>query len=104
MRDQVKRLLGLIGVDRFTATALAAMDDLGRQEFDNCTRLSSVLWQHGLLGFVEAGECNFFTSPESSDFDLPDDAEEYVFHPCVLDSVRGVRSVGARPVHPYKQS
>ncbi len=32
---------------------------------------------------------------------MPEDVDEYVFQPCIIDSVRSVRSVGSRPVHPY---
>lgn len=103
VRDQMKLIISSIGVDRFKASALKAMDDLSRDQFQDSTRVSSVLWQNGLLGYTDRDEFKFFTSPETGEFDIPDDAEEYVFHPCLLDSVRGVRSVGPRPVYPYSR-
>jgi hypothetical protein len=70
-------------------------------EFDSSTDLSSVLWQNGLLGYVEAkGEARFYSHADMDQFSLPM-ARSYVFHPCVIDSV-GISSVGD-PVYPFRR-
>jgi len=99
--DQLKNIVGSVGVDRFSRSALEAVDELSAEHFDGCTRVSSVLWQNGLLGYLDGGDARFYSAVDSSDFDIVKNADEYVLHPCVLPSVRGIRPVGPRPVHPY---
>jgi len=61
-----------------------------------------VLWQNGLLGYVEpGGETRFYSHADMDQFDIPADAASYVFHPCVIDSVR-IRGVGD-PVYPFRR-
>ncbi len=56
--------------------------------------------QNGLLGYVEAdGETRFYSHAEMDHFDIPMDADGYVFHPSVVDSV-GIRQIGD-PVYPF---
>jgi hypothetical protein len=71
-------------------------------KFDSSTSLPSVLWQNGLLGYVEAGgEARFYSHAGMDQFDLPM-ARSYVFHPSVIDSV-GIAGVGD-PVYPFKRT
>ncbi len=61
-----------------------------------------MLWQNGLLGYVEpGGETRFYSHADMDQFDIPADAASYVFHPCVIDSVR-IRGVGD-PVYPFRR-
>ncbi len=103
LRDKLKDIIASVSVDRFARSTLEVMDELAAESFDGCTRVSSVLWQNGLLGYVEGHDSVFFSAVDSTDFDITKNADEYVLHPCVLNSVQGVRPVGAKPVHPYRR-
>ena len=66
----------------------------GSRAFDSTTNLPSVLWQSGLLGYVEQdGEAHFYSQADMDQFDIPMDADHYVFHPNMIDSVR-IRGIG----------
>jgi hypothetical protein len=99
---QLRAIIREVGRDRFTREELELMRRRGHQEFEDATDLPSVLWQNGLLGYVETdGEARFYSLTDMDEFDMPIDAREYVFHPCVLDSTR-IKGVGA-PVYPFKR-
>jgi hypothetical protein len=54
-----------------------------------------------LLGYAESpGTYRFYSLHDIDEFEVPEDVEEYAFHPCVVESVRSVTSAG-QPVHPY---
>jgi hypothetical protein len=103
LRDKLKEIIASVSGDRFPRSSLEVMDELGNESFDGCTRVSSVLWQNGLLGYREGRESIFFSTVDSNDFDITKNADEYVFHPCVINSCRGMRPVGSAPVHPYRK-
>jgi hypothetical protein len=104
VRDRLKGVLATVGKDRFPPEELKLLDDMGRVEFDGLTKVSAVLWQAGLLGYVDSGRCRFYSLAGVGDMDVPCDAEEYVLHPCVLDAVHAMRSVGPVPVDPYARA
>jgi len=65
---------------------------LAESHFQSSTDLATVLWQNGLLGFVDdGGHPRYFSIGDLEDFALPTDATEYVFHPCLVQST-GLRS------------
>jgi hypothetical protein len=99
--DQVVReIIREVGRDRFSRQELELMQLQADKKFDGTTSLPSVLWQNGLLGYAEAGgEARFYSHADMDQFDVPTDADNYVFHPCVIDSVR-IRGVGD-PVYPF---
>jgi hypothetical protein len=99
--QQLREIIGMIGVDRFGYKELMTLREAGNEVFDSHTDVPAVLWQNGLLGYTEAGVDRFYSLHDIDDFEIPEDVEEYVFHPCMIDSVRALRSVGSRPVHPY---
>jgi hypothetical protein len=71
--------------------------------FDRATNLPSVLWQSGLLGYVEKdGEAHFYSQADMDQFDIPMDMDDYVFHPCMIDSAR-IRGIGD-PVYPFRRN
>ncbi len=102
--DQVVReIIREVGQDRFSRQELELMRKRADKEFEGSTSFPSVLWQNGLLGYVEpGGEARFYSHADMDQFDMPTDAENYVFHPCVIDSVR-IRGVGD-PVYPFGRS
>jgi hypothetical protein len=64
--------------------------------FEKATDLASVLWQNGLLGYLdENGQRRFFSLGDVEDFHFPPDVRAYVLHPCLTNSVGGIRHAEA---------
>jgi hypothetical protein len=62
--------------------------------FENTTNLASVLWQNGLLGYVdESGGRRFYSMSDVEQFHLPPDARTYTLHPCLTYAVGGIKHV-----------
>jgi hypothetical protein len=100
--QQVRDIIREVGQDRFSREELELVAMQADGKFDGSTSLPSVLWQNGLLGYVEAGgEARFYSHADTDQFDLPV-ARTYVFHPCVIDSV-GIEGVGD-PVYPFRRA
>lgn len=100
--QQLREIIGMVGVDRFGYKELMTLREAGNEVFDGHTDVPAVLWQNGLLGYTEGDDVDrFYSLHDIDDFEIPEDVEEYVLHPCMIDSVRSLRSVGSRPVHPY---
>lgn len=102
IEQQLREILGMVGVDRFGYKDLMVLRDAGNEVFDGQTDVPAVLWQNGLLGYSESEDVSrFYSLHDVDEFEIPEDVDEYVLHPCIIDSVRSVSSVGPRPVHPY---
>jgi hypothetical protein len=101
IQRQLHEILGMVGVDRFGYKDLMTLRDAGAEVFGGRSDVPSVLWQNGLLGYAESpGTYRFYSLHDIDDFEVPEDVDEYAFHPCVVESVRSVTSAG-QPVHPY---
>jgi hypothetical protein len=99
--QQVRDIIRELGRDRFSREELELVAMQADGKFDSSTDLPSVLWQNGLLGYVEAsGEARFFSHVDMDQFSVPV-ARSYVFHPCLVDSV-GITEVG-EPVYPFRR-
>jgi hypothetical protein len=99
--QQIRDIIRDVGRDRFSREELELVAMQADGKFDSSTDLPSVLWQNGLLGYVEAsGEARFYSHADMDQFDVPT-ARSYVFHPCVIDSV-GISEVGD-PVYPFRR-
>ena len=62
--------------------------------FERATDLASVLWQNGLLGYVdEAGRRRFYSMGDIEQFHFPPEVDTYVLHPCLVHAVGGIRHV-----------
>lgn len=102
IQRQLRDILGLVGVDRFGFKDLVTLRDAGNEIFEGHTDVPSVLWQNGLLGYAEQeGVYRFYSLADIDEFEVPEDVDEYAFHPVVIDAVRSVTSTGGQPVHPY---
>jgi hypothetical protein len=100
--QQVREIIRQVGVDRFTRQELELLQLQAEEAFDGATSFPSVLWQSGLLGYVEKdGEAHFYSQADMDQFDIPMDMGDYVFHPCLIDSVR-IRGAGD-PVYPFSR-
>jgi hypothetical protein len=80
------------------------LDDARRHAatvFGQDTDAFSVLWQNGIVGYVEkkrrVRRTVFFTEDRIDEFRLPPGKDQYVFHSSVLDCVP-IRAVGKHPV------
>jgi hypothetical protein len=101
--QQVREIVKQVGYDRFSRQELELMQLQAEEAFDDTTNFPSVLWQSGLLGYVDKdGEARFYSQADMDQFDIPMDMDAYVFHPCMIDSVR-IRGVGD-PVYPFSRA
>lgn len=104
MQDAIVRLLREDATkDRLSRDELDRFSVAARQCIAEDVDLPSVLWQNGLLGFVDGnqdgGRDVFFPISGELGFTLPRDQKEYVFHSCLIDAV-GLKAVGSKPVYP----
>ena len=84
VQEDVRSFVRLIGVDRFSRADLEALQE--------ATDLASVLWQNGLLGYIdESGHRRFYSMGDIEQFHFPPDVSTYVLHPCLVHTVGGIR-------------
>jgi hypothetical protein len=98
MQEDVRSFVRMIGVDRFSRADLGALQEMAEMHFEKTTDLASVLWQNGLLGYIdEAGRRRFYSMGDVEEFHFPPEVETYVLHPCLVYTVGGIRHVGPDP-------
>jgi hypothetical protein len=96
VQEEVRAFVRMIGVDRFPRSDLEVLQEVADLHFEKATNLASVLWQNGLLGYIdEAGRRRFYSLGDVEEFHLPPDVEQYVLHPCLTYAVGGIRQVPA---------
>ena len=96
VQEDVRSFVRMIGVDRFPRGDLVALQEVADLHFEKATNLASVLWQNGLLGYVdEAGQRRFYSMGDVEAFHIPPEVGTYVLHPCLVNAVGGVRHVPA---------
>jgi hypothetical protein len=96
VQEDVRSFVRLIGVDRFPRADLAALQEMADLHFEQATDLASVLWQNGLLGYVdEAGRRRFYSMGDIEQFHFPPEVDTYVLHPCLVHTVGGIRHAPA---------
>ena len=103
VQEDLRSFVRLIGVDRFSRADLEALQEVADLHFEKATDLPSVLWQNGLLGYVdESGRRRFYSMGDVEEFHFPPDVATYVLHPCLVYTVGGIRHVrggiGLRPL------
>jgi hypothetical protein len=103
--DDLKKIIKSIGKDRFTKRDLAEAEKLSTDILGNGSDPFSVLWQNGMLGYLDdenEGEKYIFYSEDMMlEFKLPRHKRKYVFHPCMVDSV-GLKGNGNGPITPCR--
>jgi hypothetical protein len=96
VQEDVRSFVRMIGVDRFPRADLEALQEVADLHFEKATNLASVLWQNGLLGYLdEDGRRRFYSMGDVEQFHFPPDVGTYVLHPCLVYAVGGIRHVGA---------
>jgi hypothetical protein len=94
VQEDVRSFVRMIGVDRFPRADLGALQEVANLHFEKTTDLASVLWQNGLLGYVdEIGQRRFYSMGDAEQFHFPPDVETYVLHPCLVHAVGGIQHV-----------
>jgi len=96
VQEDLRSFVRMIGVDRFPRADLEAMQEVADLHFEKTTDLASVLWQNGLLGYVDdIGRRRFYSMGDIEQFHFPPDVDMYVLHPCLVHAVGGIRHVRA---------
>ena len=96
VQEDVRSFVRMIGVDRFSRADLVALQEMADLHFEKATDLASVLWQNGLLGYVdESGRRRFYSMGDVEEFHFPPEVDTYVLHPCLVYTVGGIRHVPA---------
>ena len=96
VQEDLRSFVRLIGVDHFSHADLRTLQEMVDLHFEKATDLSAVLWQNGLLGYIdETGRRRFYSMGDIEQFHLPPDAGTYVLHPCLVHTVGGIRHVPA---------
>lgn len=101
-------LVDTLGVDRFDRDTFEAAREIAADFFDERTDVFAVLWQNGLLGYglggMTDGRERFYRISEQSDaFLIPDRADYYILHSCLIDTL-GLQPIGQRPVLGFRAS
>jgi Protein kinase domain len=96
VQEDLRSFVRMIGVDRFPRADLEALQEVADLHFEKTTDLASVLWQNGLLGYVdEIGRRRFYSMGDIEQFHFPPDVATYVLHPCLVHAVGGIQHVRA---------
>ena len=96
VQEDVRSFVRMIGVDRFSRGDLVALQEVADLHFEKATNLASVLWQNGLLGYVdESGRRRFYSMGDVEEFHFPPEVSTYVLHPCLVHTVGGIRHLPA---------
>ena len=96
VQEDVRSFVRMIGVDRFSRGDLAALQEVADLHFEKTTDLASVLWQNGLLGYIdESGRRRFYSMGDVEEFHFPPEVGTYVLHPCLVYTVGGIRHLPA---------
>jgi len=94
VEEEVRSFVRMIGVDRFSRGDLVALQEMADLHFEKSTDLASVLWQNGLLGYVDdAGRRRFYSMSDVEQFHFPPEVGTYVLHPCLVHAVGGIQHV-----------
>ena len=96
VQEDLRSFVRMIGVNRFSRADLEALQEVADLHFQQATDLASVLWQNGLLGYVdEGGRRRFYSMGDVEEFHFPPDVGTFVLHPCLVYTVGGIRHVPA---------
>jgi hypothetical protein len=86
--DELRAFIRLIGAEQFPRSDLDGLREIANPHFESATDLASVLWQNGLLGYLDpAGKPRFYAIGDVEEFHLPSYVDTYVLHPCLAHSV-----------------
>ena len=94
VQEHLRSFVRMIGVDRFSRADLLALQEVADLHFEQETDLASVLWQNGLLGYVDENRRHrYYSMGDIEQFHFPPEVSTYVLHPCLVHAVGGIRHV-----------
>jgi hypothetical protein len=95
--EDMRSFLRLVKADVIPRADLDSLKEIANPHFESATEISSVLWQNGLLGYLdERGNRRFYALGDVEEFTLPPEVDNYVVHPVLARSV-GLSSVRTAP-------
>ncbi len=98
VQEDLRSFVRMIGVDQFPRADLEALQEVADLHFEEATDVASVLWQNGLLGYIDENERRrFYSMGDVEEFHFPPDVGTFVLHPCLTYSVGGIRHVQPGP-------
>ena len=101
VQEDLRSFVRMIGVDRFPRGDLEALQEVADLHFETATDLASVLWQNGLLGYVDqTGRRRFYLLGDVEEFHFPPDVDTYVLHPCLVHTIGDIQHVRADSAEP----
>jgi hypothetical protein len=103
-KDVVKDFISLLGKETFTYNELTAADGALSGELPDGVRISTILWQNGLLGTRRrSGDRNFefYSLGNNAGFMLPDNYREYAFRSIVIDVMPKIELTRSTPVEDF---
>jgi hypothetical protein len=91
VRDHLRRLLKVLREDRVPRKRFELFLATARADFGDGLDLGSLLWQHGLVGYVDGprktGRPVFYSAIDENQMTLSTQHDAYVFHPIMIDAV-----------------
>jgi hypothetical protein len=92
IQEHLRSFVRMIGVDRFPRADLGGLQEVADLHFEQPTNLAAVLWQNGMLGYVDENrQRRFYSLGDVEEFHLPPEVDTYVLHPCLVHAVGGIR-------------
>jgi hypothetical protein len=99
----VSQLIGLVRYDRFGQKPFDRLRRAAEEKFGGEIDLPSILWQNGLLGYINGpvreGQAVFYRADREDELSLPTSRGGYALHPVLIDAIDEISGVGA-PIHP----
>jgi hypothetical protein len=91
VRDRLSALIRAVKVDRVPRKQFQQFLGEARDAFGDKVDIASLLWQHGLVGYIDgprkAGKPVFYSAIDKNDMTLADDHSAYAFHPIMIDAI-----------------
>ena len=100
--DDLRKLILHIGKECFSNSELKESREYAHKLFGEDVHPFSVLWQNDLIGYNNSRaptnyqKIDFYSASPINDFRISFEKDNYVFHPCIIDSVK-INSVGNVP-------
>ena len=92
IQEHLRSFVRMIGVDRFPRADLGGLQEVADLHFEQPTNLAAVLWQNGMLGYIDENrQRRFYSLGDVEEFHLPPEVDTYVLHPCLVHAVGGIR-------------
>lgn len=103
-KNIVKDFVSLLGKETFTFSELAEADAAFVETLPEGVRISTILWQNGLLGARRrSGDRNFdfYSLGSNAGFVLPEDYREYAFRSIMIDVMPEITLTRGIPVEDF---